>query len=48
MMSVPLLSCSVDGKYVPQGKLGCAVLAMHSTKDVSASLIPMAMLVPLL
>lgn len=23
----------VDGKYVPQGKLGCAILGMHSTKD---------------
>ena len=25
---------SVDGKYVPQGKLGCAVLGLHSAKDV--------------
>lgn len=25
----------MDGKYVPQGKLGCAVLGMHSNKDVS-------------
>ena len=36
-------SCSVDGKYVPQGKLGCAVLALHSAKDVSvlsSSLLP--------
>ncbi|KAL5484072.1 hypothetical protein EMCRGX_G020511 [Ephydatia muelleri] len=23
----------VEGKYVPQGKLGCAVLGLHSTKD---------------
>ena len=27
----------MDGKYVPQGKLGCAVLGQHSTKDVSQS-----------
>ena len=26
---------SVSGKYVPQGKLGCALLGLHSTRDVS-------------
>ena len=24
----------MDGKYVPQGKIGCAVLGSHSAKDV--------------
>ena len=30
-----LLLRSVDGRYNPMGKLGCAVLAQHSAKDVS-------------
>lgn len=27
---------SIDGKYASQGKLGAALLATHSTKDVSS------------
>ena len=34
-LSPSLSPLSVDGKYVPQGKLGCAVLGLHSTKDVT-------------
>ena len=26
---------SIDGSYASQGKLGCAVLGNHSTKEVS-------------
>ena len=37
-MSAPLSHLySVDGKYVPQGKIGCAVLGLHSAKDVNTS-----------
>ena len=29
-----LSSLSVNGQYVPQGKLGCAVLAQHTSRNV--------------
>lgn len=30
--------CSINGQYVKQGKLGAAVLANHTTKEVEALL----------
>ena len=40
LISLPLSDCSVDGKYVPQGKLGCALLGSHSSKDVGKPMQP--------
>ena len=40
LISLLLSDCSVDGKYVPQGKLGCALLGSHSSKDVGKPMQP--------
>ena len=40
LISLVLSDCSVNGKYVPQGKLGCALLGSHSSKDVGKPMQP--------
>lgn len=41
-----VVSCSINGQYMKQGKLGAAVLGNHTTKEVGALLFSLLLYAP--